>query len=502
VQSITPRRSVLLIAAIAILLTIASRISEANPSARALLSSTPALQSIPYQVIDAEYSRSLDRIVAVSASPHRLHIYNPASDSGVAVDLPRLPLSVSVGPDGHYAAVGHDALVSYVDLRDGRLVKTLNLTAEAADIVLAGNGKVYISPVRDQWVNLHAIDIATNTEVLGTGIIRADTRYKLHPDGTSLYGANRGLSPSDIEKIDITAHPPANLYDSPYHGDYPMCGDLWMSEDGLRIFTACGNVFRASAVRAQDMTYNGSLAATGLASIRHLTHSQAANKVLGIPSATDTQVVLANYEHLTLDRKVALPPFVVGGASYSSHGRFVFANAAGTAFYTIVQANPNAALLRDFGVVTSSFAGVVDPAPTATATPTPGSGPVFESNFPSGAPGSVFVLTASGFPPNTRASIAIRRPGESEYQHIVTLPLDGTGRLVFVLVTSPYDPPGTYSVRITVFSQGQLATTSSLVREQTVVLGEQEDQRSEMPPETVPIVNTSNLRVFLPIVRR
>lgn len=504
---------------------LASHVSVANVNATATSYNT--VQPLSYRVIDAEYSHTLNRIVMVGDAPNRLHIYNPVDHTTVSVPLPRAPLNVSVGPDGHFAAVGHDALVSYVDLQQGILVKTLDLTAASADIVLAGNGKVYVSPVRDQWAQLRAIDIATNTEVLSTGMsIRAGTVYKLHPDGLSIYGANRGLSPSDIEKINISVHPPAYLYDSPYHGDYAMCGDLWMSEDGRRIFTACGNVFRASSVRSQDMTYNGSLSGSGLNSIRHLTHSAAAGRVLVIANnpwmstaISDDRVSILMYDHLELERTMMLPRFHVNANTYIAHGRFVFANAAGTEFYTVVQADAASGLLNDYGIVRSQM--VPDPTqPTATPTATPTTTPIpsasptptpiapppsdvfFESNYASGAPGSMFILTAGGFPANSEATIELRRPGDAAYQPVVTLRMDANGRLVFVLLTGPNDPVGTYWIRMTVRTPGSLLA-SVQTRELSVVLDATAEQRIERPGEPVPAIPVQNEpQIYLPLVRK
>jgi hypothetical protein len=49
------------------------------------------------------------------------------------------------------------------------------------------------------------------------------------------------------------------LYDSPYHGDYPMNGNLWFSEDGNRIFTSGKTVLKTSEIKSTDMLYNGTL---------------------------------------------------------------------------------------------------------------------------------------------------------------------------------------------------------------------------------------------------
>ena len=166
---------------------------------------------------------------------------------------------MSISPDGLWAAVGHDALVTYQSLADLTAAPTLlNVSAEVGDLVLDGSGKVHVFPATDQWVNVHSIDIASNTERLQYSLY-AGTKARLHPNGTSIYGANNGLSPDDIQHFGLNSGVGEWPPDSPYHGDYPMCGNLWFSEDGASIYIACGRTFRASADAAQDMRYTGAL---------------------------------------------------------------------------------------------------------------------------------------------------------------------------------------------------------------------------------------------------
>ena len=316
----------------------------------------PSVHGLSHRVIDAEYSKALDRVVMVATNPNALYLYDPSTQTETSVALPATPTSVSVGPDGLFAAVGHDANISYVDLSAPRLVKTLPVSSDVFDIVLAGNGFAYVFPLTDQWVYIHCVDLASGVETMSGGwSVRAGTRARLHPRGTAIYGANNGLSPDDIEKYDISRGTAQMLYDSPYHGSYYMCGNLWFSEDGDRIFTACGNTFRASDARNEDMTYAGALPEAGY--IGHLTHSTAANRIaLVLGSSWDTtrgkDVRLYHPDFLGFDQSIPLPRFKVNGTSHDSFGRFVFYSAAGDRLITVVQAAPSSGLLNDYGVVT------------------------------------------------------------------------------------------------------------------------------------------------------
>jgi chitinase len=142
-----------------------------------------------------------------------------------------------------------------------------------------------------------------------------------------------------------------------------MCGNLWMSEDGQRIFTACGNVFRASSDRKTDMTYNGSL--SRLPYIQHVVHSAAAGRILAIPAArsygqsegalAENQLAIFGYDTLNTEKIVPLPDFIVNSKPFAAHGRFVFVNSAGTQYYVVVQADQASGLLNDFGLVVNGF---------------------------------------------------------------------------------------------------------------------------------------------------
>ncbi len=318
-------------------------------------------------VVDAEYDRSHDLIVTVSDAPYQLRVIDPNTRSVSSVNLSLAPHCVSVRPDGLYAAVGHTGFISYVNLTTMTVEEVYSVSCDVFDIVLPSNGWVYSVPREDQWERMRCTRLDTGAETLQTGgSIRAGTKVKLHPSGNYIYGADNGLSPSDIEKYDIRPGTAVQMYDSPYHGDFDFSGDLWISDDGLRVFAKSGNVFRASEVQAQDLIFNGEL--SDETAIQWMDTSSAENLVYVVPTAPDYDepvpgvVHLYSYEFLVLNGVVELPGFSipdgVGGVTeYGAQGAYVFADSSGRTFHALYRAEPDAGLLFDWAIATYDIDG-------------------------------------------------------------------------------------------------------------------------------------------------
>ena len=226
------------------------------------------------------------------------------------------------------------------------MINSYSTSADVCDVVLAGNGYVYVFPVRDQWERIRCMLLSSGLETMHTGgSIYARALAKLHPNGLWIYAADNGLTPSDIEKYDISAGTAVALYDSPYHGTYPMSGNLWISDDGLRIFVRGGHVFTSSDTEAQDMSHVALLDGSGR--IRELAQSGTADELALIQDASDSQIRTYVDSTLWCSGGITLPDF----GAYASHGRFIFYNRDGSQYYVVIQADPAAGLTDDFGIV-------------------------------------------------------------------------------------------------------------------------------------------------------
>lgn len=314
--------------------------------------------ALPHDIVDAEFSKALNQIVMVGTYPRNaLYVYDVATGVERSQPLNKVPTTISVSPDGLTAAVGHDALITVIDLptvgQPGAPTPIiLDVNANAFDLVLDGHGSVHVFPRADQWTEPHSIEIATNIEQLGGGILLNERSHaRLHPSGDYIYTADNGISPSDIQKWDVTSGVALGLYDSPYHGDYDMCGDLWFDEPGTTIYTACGNSFNSSSDQALDMTYSGALKLShsdyhGFR-IKHLSQSETRKEIALIedeltlcfndPPTDPCFRHLAFYESDFLNRLAvySIKPLTVNGTDYDQIGLFVFYDAIGPKKYLL-----------------------------------------------------------------------------------------------------------------------------------------------------------------------
>ena len=82
--------------------------------------------------------------------------------------------------------------------------------------------------------------------------------------------------------------------------------------------------------------------------------------------------------------------------------------------------------------------------------------PIVEVNHAAGAPGSAFLMTGSGFPPNT--VVTVFRDGSP----IGTLMSDGAGLVEGLIETFTFNPEGDYFISVTVNSRDSATTSFSL----------------------------------------
>ena len=207
---------------------------------------------------DAEFSKALNLFVYIADDKAELRLLQLDDLSETRLALPRVAHRIGISPDGRTAAISHPGMASLVDLQTGRVVQSVEYSADWGDIVLDRRGRAHLIPNRDQWTSLISIDFATGTAQAG-GIARAGSKMRLHPNGDWAYSATVDTSPSRMDKWLLTGMPGSPTGGFPYHGHYAVHGNVWISEDGDAILAASGNVFNTSADQSVDMFYRDSL---------------------------------------------------------------------------------------------------------------------------------------------------------------------------------------------------------------------------------------------------
>jgi uncharacterized protein (TIGR03437 family) len=322
------------------------------------------LKSLNFEVVDAQYSRGLDRVIMVSAAPNQLIVYDPFEQQITGtVPLPLPPSNVSISPDGLHTAVGHNAWISYIDLTKPTLVKTIAIACDVLEALIGGGDYIYALPRRDQWTKIYVAQISTGADVTPSNyyLFYAGTLGRITNDGTTLYAAQNGLSPDHMQRFDVSSGAPKYQYDWQYHGTYYTGGNLWFSEDNQRIFARSGSVFRISSAQSLDMTYNGQLSGP----INSVAHSTFVNRVFALPStggsyytaAPQSEIDLYDYQFLASTGKLILPHIGNNGKSYAYFGQYVFTTNDGKNVVVIMQADRAAGLLNDFAALTISATG-------------------------------------------------------------------------------------------------------------------------------------------------
>lgn len=187
-----------------------------------------------------------DKVVTTGFKAEHMH-FDPSRDQ-VAITLPSGDHSPTWWEEDQEGYVGAIDAISLAD------PKPIWIPLDPWQIVADGSGNVHASGASGQWTSAITVNL-TSGSATKAGSVYQWMIMELHPALNRVYAADAGLSPSDIERWDITNGTISPSYDSPYHGDYPMCDDLRIHPSGSTIYTKCGHVFLASDVKETDMTW-------------------------------------------------------------------------------------------------------------------------------------------------------------------------------------------------------------------------------------------------------
>ncbi len=304
---------------------------------------------LTHNVVDAEYSRALDRVVMAASYPaNALYLYDPATGSERSIPLSKAPTALSLSPDGLSSAVGHPGFISFVSLvqdPQSSQPRVFAVSQGVFDIALDGRDRAhFVRNSVDADGRMRTLDAATGTEYANTVPTNTNspTFVRVHPAGDSLFQGDPLVSTITVTKWDITG-PLAEYVNVGNAEKFGDCGMIWFDEPGLRLFNPCGDVFATDGPRTQKLPVLGRIE---LSNLPHpisrfyatgIDHSTARNEIALIESsyfcdypafAYPCHVRLRTYdgESLTPTSMQGLPPLAVDGLLHKQRGLFVFFN--------------------------------------------------------------------------------------------------------------------------------------------------------------------------------
>jgi len=284
------------------------------------------VRRVPYSVVQAAYSRSLDKLILAAASPNELHIFDPVSGADRSIPLARPPLSLSITTDGRSAAVGHDGWVSYANLEKGTLTAIHAVPFSADGLVALPQSQVHIfSSSGGQALSAASGALTANPASGVAGRLSADgsSLYVVSNDGLNRWSIINGIPALKTARVYLEKGP---------------CQNLWQNGDRSRLITGCGAVFSESASFAEDLLPRGQFPA--IAQLDALDHSAVRQMYATVPSGFDAVQFFT--DSLVFQGQIPLRPVPRGDAAASAKGRFVFWNRDSSMLIALVRADDSA----------------------------------------------------------------------------------------------------------------------------------------------------------------
>jgi hypothetical protein len=314
--------------------------SRGLPTALAL----PRAQAmLDFQVADAAYSRTLNRVVATSTKPTvAVKLVDPDSGAADTIATPAQPSSVFVDAEGRTAAVLRSGGVTFIDLVGRTVLREREIPSKHV---------AFVSPTRV------LVDDGTNGGIswldLGTGIATpafssSFSSYGVGavPGTSTFYTSTAGdgrltrhdqtavFSGDPYFPLDLLQLPSSNLF---------SCGTAFqIAGDGSSAILDCGGVIKLAAAKADDLVYAGSLELTP--SVSQSVYAPASHRFYVLPATLQGSdsiyaglAQIAVYDDRWLNLLALIDPGTFPGTTVVGQLQRLFVGAPSGLLYALAQ---------------------------------------------------------------------------------------------------------------------------------------------------------------------
>ena len=323
------------------------------------------------QVIDAEYSREVDKIIIAIGEPTGIKILDPVLETEKFLSIQETPIAISVQPQGNKVVVACKNKIYSIDMATPTIVGSWNINFTPADVIY-GDGEwayLFYSSDNGYW-NIYNLNLITGETHISSIGINDDFIYaQLHPSYKYLYASfNTYYNSLNYFKFDLTNDTTELMYVKPFPNNSYDKG-FWITDDGLMAIINDRKVAHISSNEEQDFTYIGKLPTSeyddvfiSIDSYSELNRIATIIKEDWYLYEEPNKVTLYKKNTLQPEKTIQVPNYFLDidttGIIYSSVAQFVFFNSQGDKIYIILRAEESYPVYNDWSVFTYDLTGL------------------------------------------------------------------------------------------------------------------------------------------------
>jgi hypothetical protein len=291
------------------------------------------IKAIEGVITDAWFDNRTDILYLTTSQPNRLLAYDTKTKAVTReLGLSKAPTCFSVSEDGHKAVIGHGGLISYVDMDNFSVSKTLDANCNIFDIAWAVDDWSCYTEAGHydvQWTNLYWINLNNENISRSSSNIYENCRIKKVPHQDYVIVSELNLS-SGVYVFDSNSREEKNDI-------FISFRDFWFLNDGEFIISSSRNIYRTSSVLALSGYSSGGLSAIDMLKydtsydLSWIDYCTATNSLWVLPkksyNETDNKILQFEANDYTPVGSYYYDDYYNG---YPVQARYVFANGAGT----------------------------------------------------------------------------------------------------------------------------------------------------------------------------
>jgi hypothetical protein len=243
-----------------------------------------AAVNLAFDVVDAAYSRSLDRLVVVSGKPApAVLLVDPETGTAQTLATPSGPSNVFVRADGFIAAVLRTGGITFLDLRTGTILR--DIETPSTQVGFGSDPQALVAP--SGMSSLSWLDLGAGTTRFAYSAFSGNVAFATVSGTQSFYTATLGNASYPLTRHDDVASSTDPWVDvsmfTPDSNVLPPCGrQFWISDDGRHLVLDCGRSYHLAPTRAQDLVYAGGL--EGVPSVKDVAHDGTSDRFFVVPN--------------------------------------------------------------------------------------------------------------------------------------------------------------------------------------------------------------------------